>query len=109
MDEDQETPQEEKLTLKSLNKNFQEFKEEVFKRLPMQPLVPVHGVRPAEALPEDIAIPETPASESITFFFKARFAEPRIFTAEGHGNDWREIANEFQRVNADTIKRREDI
>lgn len=102
-----ETEKEEKLTLKSLDKQFREFKEEVFKRLPVQPLVPVHGVAPT-ANPEDVVIPETPAENEIVFHFHDRFKEPRSFNEEDNGPDWREIANSFHENNIDQIKKRED-
>lgn len=107
-EEIKEEPEEERLTLKSLNKKLEEFKQEVFSRLPPQPLPPVHGFA-VVARPEDIAIPATPAKKEIIFHFHDRFVSPRSFSEESHGTDWHEIANQFQMVNEAQIVRREDI
>lgn len=106
-----ETPvveKKEKTTLKSLKKDFEDFKAEVFKRLPIQPLLPVHGFAPVH-VPEDVMIPETPAETSITFTFHDRFKEARTFTEADNGPEWREMANAFQSNNESQIKKREDL
>jgi hypothetical protein len=103
-----ETQQEEKLTLKSLKKELDAFKTEVLSRLPPQPLPPVHGFAHA-VNPSDVAIPETEAEMKIVFHFADRFTPAREFSEETHGGKWRIIANEFHQNNTDKIKRREDF
>ena len=102
-----EEQKEEKLTVKSLKKELDSFKEEVFKRLPPQPLAPVHAVN-NRTNPKDVAVPVEPAKKSITFHFHDRFTEPRVFSEGVHGKNWRELANDFQQVNEVQIKKRED-
>lgn len=99
---------EEKLTLKSLKKELDIFKEEVFKRLPFNPLPPVHGFA-TTSNPSDVAIPNKPAKEKITFNFHDRFTEPRIFSEQINGEDWHDLANEFHHNNQSQIKKREDL
>lgn len=99
---------EEKVTLKSLNKKFEEFKLEILSRLPLQPLAPVHSLINI-ANPSDVAVPSVPAEKEITFYFHNRFTQPRSFSEETNGSDWHELANQFQLVNETQIVRREDI
>ena len=95
------------VTIKSLKKEFDLFKQEVLARLPDLPLAPVHGVRP-HINPEDVAVPKEAASESITFYFTDRFATPRTFFEADYGSEWRELAQQFHDSNQDKIKKRED-
>lgn len=104
--ETQNDAEEEKLTLKSLNKQFNEFKEEVFKRLPPQPLPPVHGFAVSG---DPIDIPTKEAKSSVTFHFHDRFAEPRIFNKEINGEEWLTLANFFHENNIAKIKSRKDV
>lgn len=108
MAKDEETTQpEEKLTIKSLKKELDAFKEEVFKRLPPQPLPIIHGLQNATN-PDDVRVPKTPAEKEIIFHFHDRFTGPRTFSEEINGEDWRELANNFQNINQSQIKKRED-
>lgn len=107
-EEIEDTPEEVKLTLKSLNMDFQEFKKEVLARLPMQPLAPIHGVLHT-AKPEDVALPAEPAKVSTTFIFFDRFTTPRVFSEADHGESWRDLANDFYQINQRQIRRREDL
>jgi hypothetical protein len=93
------------VTIKSLKKEFELFKEEVYKRLPPVHLAPVHGVRPY-INPEDVAVGD--AKESVTFHFTDRFAEPRTFSEEINGSEWKTLAQQFHDNNQDKIKKRED-
>lgn len=106
--EPEEEKKEEKLTLKSLKKELDEFKDEIFKRLPAQPLPPVHGFA-VSVNANDIAIPETPAETKIIFHFSDRFISPREFSEAENGPEWRELANAFHNNNTDKIKKREDF
>lgn len=107
MAEQDDTKEETKLTLKSLKKEFEEFKSYIDKRLPPNPLPPIHSVTP-HTNPEDIAIPEIAAENEIVFHFHDRFKAPRVFCEAENGGDWRELANNFHRVNEYQIKKRED-
>jgi hypothetical protein len=95
------------VTIKSLKKEFDLFKQEVLARLPDLPLAPVHSVRP-NINPEDVAVPKEAASESITFHFVDRFAKPRTFSEQENGAEWRELAQQFHDSNQDKIKKRDD-
>lgn len=101
-----ETEKEEKLTLKSLKKDFEEFKAEVFKRLPVQPLPPIHGFA-IVARPEDVVIPESPAEDHITFHFHDNFKESRTFSEAVNGPEWRDAADNFHEINERQISKRE--
>ena len=92
-------------TIRSLKKEFEEFKAWVAERLPEQNWKPVHGVKP-DINPEDVEVHE--ATESTTFHFTDRFKEPRIFSYEINGAGWQELAQTFQNNNQDKIKKRED-
>ena len=99
---------EQTLTLESLNENLEAFKAEVMKRLPMQPLAPVHSVNPV-VNPLDVSIPEEQAKSEISFILHDRFADVRVFNEENNGKEWRDLANQFHRVNERQIKKRKDI
>lgn len=101
-----EEPAEERLTLKSLKKEFDLFKNEIFQRLPPQPLNPVHHVHP-NINPDDVSVGD--AKESVIFHFTDRFADPRIFSEAINGPEWLTLANNFQQNNAHQIKKREDL
>lgn len=100
-----ETEKEEKLTLKSLEKQFREFKEEVFKRLPVQPLPPVHGF---SVVGDPVTIPDKQPKNSVTFHFHDRFSSPRSFNEETNGKDWANLANSFHENNQAQISKRTD-
>jgi len=93
------------VTIKSLKKEFDEFKKDILARLPETPLKPVHAVAPY-INPEDVQIGE--AEDSITFHFTDRFKEPRIFSFEINGPEWKELAEAFHTNNQDKIKKREN-
>lgn len=97
--------EEEKLTLKGLKKELDAFKEEIIKRLPVQPLAPVHGFAVAGS---PIEIPNEVPKHSITFSFHDRFKEAREFSEEINGEDWVGLANAFHQNNQAQIKSRED-
>lgn len=96
---------EEKLTLKSLKKDFEEFKAEVFKRLPVQPLPPVHGFAVAGS---PVEIPNEVPKHSVTFAFHDRFKASRQFSEQENGKDWVALANSFHGNNQVQIKSRID-
>ena len=95
-----------RLTLKSLKKEFDEFKEWIESRLPTQNPPLVHGI--TEHI-DPVIIPETPAKEKIRFHITHKEIPFRDFTEETHGENWREIANEFHQNNVNVIRKREDF
>lgn len=105
---EQEPQEETKLTLKSLKKEFDDFKKYLETRLPAQPLPPIHGVAPI-ADPKDVKIPEKEAENAIVFHFHDRFTSSRAFSQENNGENWRELANTFHQNNITQIKKREDL
>lgn len=98
--------EETKLTLKSLKKEFEDFKEWVAERLPQQNLKPVHGI--TEKI-EPVVIPKEPAVNAIRFHLTHKEIPVREFNEETHGEDWREIANTFHENNLHMIRSREDL
>ncbi len=98
--------EETKLTLKSLKKEFEEFKEWITSRLPEQNLKPVHGI--TEKI-DPVVIPAEPAVNAIRFHLTHREVPMREFTEETHGENWREVANEFHENNIHMIRKREDL
>ena len=98
--------EETKLTLKSLKKEFEEFKEWVATRLPEQNLKPVHGI--TERI-DPVEIPNEPAMNAIRFHLTHKEVPVREFTEETHGENWREIADEFHKNNTHMIRSRENL
>lgn len=107
--EEEQTQKEERVTLKSLKKEFDDFKvwvaEELTKRLPEQNLPPVHGFA-HKINPEDVSASETPAKSSITFNLTGKFEAPRTFSEETNGPKWRELAQSFYENNSHKINKR---
>lgn len=101
-----ESTEEEKLTLKSLKKEFDLFKQEIFSRLPVQPLPPVHSI--TENI-DAVVIPDEPAESLIRFHLTDKVNPIREFSEESNGERWREVANEFHNTNIDKIRSREDL
>lgn len=55
------------------------------------------------AAPKTVAIPKTPAKESVTFTTTDRVNPVRTFTAEEHGDDFNDVADQFHKTNAAKI------
>ena len=98
--------EETKLTLKSLKKEFEDFKDWVATRLPEQNLKPVHGI--TEHI-DPVTIPEEPPVNLVRFHLTHKEVPVREFSEEEHGKKWRDIANKFHASNVHMIRRRENL
>lgn len=88
------------------SEDVKSIKEHIDSKIPVAPQPPVFGI--TEEI-DEVVIPEEEA-ESLVRFHTTNISTPiREFSEDVHGENWREVANEFHKNNTHQIRSREDL